>query len=580
MSCDWCDGEGCDECGGKKKKTTKKPAAKKAPPPKDDFDDDGFGGGGDDGVCSWCDGEGCDECGKKKSKKGKETKKKEKAPAKKEKGKKVCDWCDGAGCDACGASESTGGPADVDVAEAGAEKCDFCDGSGCDQCSRRGEEPEITLDVKLANHFYEAEDERSTNAAKALESFRKIVELAKPHQKELNDESQTTVFKSLQNIVGILFTLKKEQEALKAYKDLLDYFSNVSQNERDGAVDAILNQTATYPEALREQLYSSTGEALEKMADKGNMLFSIQMRQCHELAAKQKFKETIKLLEKIHSRCRLSDGRDDQKSKGSELIEIYALRLKIAAQTKDMLKTKELYEKTKDLTAAVKNPKSQSIIKECWGKMFGDQGQWARAYTEFFSAFTSYQEAGDPESAKQCLKYVVVANMLAKGEQNPMAAREARVYANDPEITPIVQLRAAYDKRDVEAFGKCLQAFYRTADDYIQSHMNSTVDEFQRLTALKILKSYKRIHIGELAVKLQISQDKTEELLIQLILDGKLGGKIDQVKGILDLSQRGAGADADKYNSLETWSTFLDSHSKNMSQPTGGRGFNPMMMGW
>jgi len=73
---------------------------------------------------------------------------------------------------------------------------------------------------------------------------------------------------------------------------------------------------------------------------------------------------------------------------------------------------------------------------------------------------------------------------------------------------------------------------------------------------------------------------KTEELLIQLILDGKLGGKIDQVKGILDLSQRGAGADADKYNSLETWSGFLDSHSRNMSQPTGGRGFNPMMMGW
>jgi COP9 signalosome complex subunit 2 len=436
----------------------------------------------------------------------------------------------------------------------------------------------MTVEVKLANTFYEAEDVRSSDPAKALESFQSIVEMAKGQT--LGDESQTTVFKSLQNIVSIFFALKKEQEALKAYKNLLDYFPNVSQNERDGAVDVILNQTTGQPEKLREQLYATTAETLEKMSDKGNMLFSIQMRQCHELAAKNKFKETIKLLEKVHSRCRLQDGRDDQKSKGSELIEIYALRLKIAAKTKDMLKTKELYEKTKDLTAAVKNPKSQSIIKECWGKMFGDQGQWNRAYTEFFNAFTSYQEAGDPESAKQCLKYVVVANMLAKSEHNPMAAREARVYASDPEITPIVQLRAAYDKRDVEAFGKCLKDFYRTADDYIQSHMNSTVDEFQRLTALKILKSYKRIQIAELAQKLQIPLEKTEELLIQLILDGKLGGKIDQVKGILDLSQRGGGADGDKYNSLESWSNFLDSHSKNMTQPSGGRGYNPMMMGW
>jgi len=395
----------------------------------------------------------------------------------------------------------------------------------------------------------------------------------------LTDESQTTVFKSLQNIVSILFELKREQEALKAYKDLLDYFPHVSQNESDNAVDAILNQTASTPEKLREQLYDVTATSLEKMSDKGNMLFAVQMRQCHELTAKGKYKDTLRLLEKVHQRCRLTDGRDDQKSKGSELIEIYALRLKIAEKTKDMLQTKELYEKTKDLQVAVKNPKSQSIIKECWGKMFGDQGQWSRAYTEFFSAFTSYQEAGDPEAAKQCLKYVVVANMLAKGEQNPMAAREARVYANDPEILPIVQLRAAYDKRDVEAFAKCLKDFYRTADEYIQSHMNSTVDEFQRLTALKILKSYRRIQISELSSKLQISVEKTEELLIQLILDGKLGGKIDQVKGILDLSQRGAGADADKYIALEHWSNVLDSGSKNMTQPAGSRGYNPMMMG-
>jgi hypothetical protein len=87
--------------------------------------------------------------------------------------------------------------------------------------------------------------------------------------------------------------------------------------------------------------------------------------------------------------------------------------MKIAFERKIKAKTKELYEKTKDLTASVKNPKSQSIIRECWGKMFGDDGQWQKAYAEFFVAFTTYQEAGQIPNAKRCLAYVVVANMLS-----------------------------------------------------------------------------------------------------------------------------------------------------------------------
>jgi len=287
-------------------------------------------------------------------------------------------------------------------------------------------------------------------------------------------------------------------------------------------------------------------------------------------------------LDIVHDRCRLPDVRDDQKHRGSELFDIYALELSLASKMKNLLKTKELYEKTKGLTAAVKNPKSQSIIRECWGKMFGNEGSWQKAYTEFYTAFTSYQEAGDATSAKTCLKYVVVANMLAKGEHNPFAAPEARVYQSDPDITPLINLRAAYDKRDVDAFSKCLDASFRSSDEFIQTHMTQTVEEFHRLAALKLLKSYSRIKISELATKLQIPAEKTEEVLIQLILDGRLGGKIDQVKGVLDLSQRAAGGDADRYNALEQWSNVLENLDKNMQQPTGGRGggYAMMMGGW
>jgi COP9 signalosome complex subunit 2 len=303
------------------------------------------------------------------------------------------------------------------------------------------------------------------------------------------------------------------------------------------------------------------------------MLFSLQLRQCGDLVQQKNYKQALSLLKTLHSCCQSGDGRDDTKNKGSELMEIYALRLMIAIKTKDTPKLKELYEKTRRLNCPLKNPVSQCILRECWGKMFGDQGQWTRAYMEFWSAFLAYQEIYDSQGAKRCLKYLLMANMLAKGEQNPMAARELRVFANDPEITPILQLRQAYEQRDVEAFGKCLTAFYQTADEFIQAHMNSTVYEFQRLAALKILKSYKRIRITDLAAKLHQSLEDTEGVLMQLILDGHLAGKIDQVGGILDLSEGSGsgGIDADKYDSLNQLSALLKSQQDEMVQPTAGR---------
>jgi len=61
--------------------------------------------------------------------------------------------------------------------------------------------------------------------------------------------------------------------------------------------------------------------------------------------------------------CRLPDGRDDP-SKSSELLELYALQCRISALSNNTLKLQALYEKTKNLNAAVKDPKSVSVIKE------------------------------------------------------------------------------------------------------------------------------------------------------------------------------------------------------------------------
>ena len=54
-------------------------------------------------------------------------------------------------------------------------------------------------------------------------------------------------------------------------------------------------------------------------------------------------------------------------------------------------------------------------IKECSGKMWMGEQQWAHASEECFGSFRNYDEAGSPQKI-QVSKYLVLANMLSGNE--------------------------------------------------------------------------------------------------------------------------------------------------------------------
>lgn len=197
--------------------------------------------------------------------------------------------------------------------------------------------------------------------------------------------------------------------------------------------------------------------------------------------------------------------------------------------------------------------------------MFGDEGQWQRSYAEFYSAFTHYQEIGNRDKAKQCLKYVVVANMLSGGEQNPFDAREAKVYQNEPDIAAIGILRTAYEKCDVDAFGRALDEINKAGDRFIRTHLDSMILDFHRRAILQTLKSYRRLKVTFLAERLKVKPELLETIIVQLILDGEIPGKIDQVTGVLDLTQRTGGA-AKKYAAILQLSTAIKHLTQSQQQ--------------
>ncbi|RVX05068.1 COP9 signalosome complex subunit 2 [Vitis vinifera] len=222
------------------------------------------------------------------------------------------------------------------------------------------------------------------------------------------------------------------------------------------------------------------------------------------------------------------------------------------------------------------------IIHECGGKMHMAERQWADAATDFFEAFKNYDEAGNQRRI-QCLKYLVLANMLMESEVNPFDGQEAKPYKNDPEILAMTNLIAAYQRNEILEFEKILsfshgsicwkngvpQSNRRTIMDdlFIRNYIEDLLKNIRTQVLLKLIKPYTRIRIPFISKELNVPEEDVEQLLVSLILDNRIQGHIDQVNRLLERGDRSKGMK--KYAAVEKWNTQLKSLYQTISNRVG-----------
>jgi len=194
--------------------------------------------------------------------------------------------------------------------------------------------------------------------------------------------------------------------------------------------------------------------------------------------------------------------------------------------------------------------------------------QWADAATDFFEAFKNYDEAGNPRRI-QCLKYLVLANMLMESEVNPFDGQEAKPYKNDPEILAMTNLIAAYLKNDIMEFEKILKSNRKTImdDPFIRNYIEDLLKNIRTQVLLKLIKPYTRIRIPFISQELNVPEKDVEQLLVSLILDNRVQGHIDQVNKLLECGDRSKGMR--KYQAIDKWNTQLKSIYQTVSNRVG-----------
>jgi len=430
-------------------------------------------------------------------------------------------------------------------------------------------------EIQVENLFYTAEPEVKTEPQEALENFLQCIQL----EEENSPGTVSYRFNALKHVVMILFSFGDSRRAqmVEQYRKLLSICDMVTPNERDNAIRTILSaiQESADNESL-EKMYSLTLAFFKEQEGKEMVWFDFAMKLCKSYLLSKKNKKCEALLDELHASCKV-DGHDDP-GKGGQLLEVYAIKIQLMAAANNRVALAELFERTSQLSADVNDPRSMSVIKECWGKMYAAMNRWDDAYTNFYDAFRSYQDIGH-QNVKQCLKYVVVASMLSEKDTNPFASQEAAVFKTNADIMPIANLLDAFDNDGIKAFEGTLSRGRAVIlnDDFIVEHMPAVKLRIRSKVLVKLIKPYRRVKLEWLCRQLNATTAEVENLVVNLILDGSVKGRLNQIHSLLDLSY---SEKADKlYGAMDHWLTAINRLRQSISTRTGRQDFGGRGMG-
>ncbi|KAI9907179.1 hypothetical protein PsorP6_016142 [Peronosclerospora sorghi] len=417
--------------------------------------------------------------------------------------------------------------------------------------------------IELENTFYEADDFRQRgDLMQALEYFLRVVTLEK-ETSPLQDQKWS--FQALENVVKICVSQRKWEEMLRHYEQMLEYLVFVTRNASTDSISSILD-FVTSSMGKDEEIAKFTSKmyemTLEKLKNINNdrLWFNMNVKLGKVYLEMQEYDQLQVLLRQLYDYCQTPDGVYDQ-SKATSLLDVYALEIQLCVATKDSTKMRIIYPKILELDAAVADPRIMgwginfrlcwqslhatnwwtlnSVIREEGGKMYLEETEWMRAYNEFFESFRNYQEAGNAR-ATQCLKYVVLANMLASSDINPFDSREAKVYQDVEDIGAMLLLRGAYESHDIVQFERILKhpKYNLLSDPIMKRYLDPLLRNIRCQVMTSIVRPYDTIRVESLAERMNMTLAEVEDIAIALIQKQDLDAKIDQRRGLLVLQTR------------------------------------------
>ena len=442
------------------------------------------------------------------------------------------------------------------------------------------EDNQDDFEIAIENAYYNAKGLKETDVAEAETAFLGVISMEQAEMvKQAGDGGGGSSpkkygpwgFKALKQLMKLHLLTGDSAKAMERYTELLVCVAEgvVSPNAIEKGVNGTLERVSALlvqgggdgdedgdddKKALARNVYDATISVFHPQtgSSPNERLWFKTLLKFGQLL--YEMKETAKLQMVIRDLLRGAGGDSAGGSTGegatasgsTNLMEIMALQIQLYSRQKDNKKLREVFDKAMRVQGGIPHPRTLAIIQELGGKMHMQSREFEKAATTFFSAFKSNDEAGD-RARLRCLKYLVLSSMLHASSINPFDSQEARPYRDDPEILAMTQLVSAFQNNEIKKFESILRSSQgRTIknDEFIAEYLSDLLRTIRTQVLIKVIGPYERISLKAIARELNgIPTEDVESLLVALILDGRLKGRIDQVDGVL-LKNPEAGSSA------------------------------------
>ncbi|KAG5514017.1 hypothetical protein PMAC_000639 [Pneumocystis sp. 'macacae'] len=384
--------------------------------------------------------------------------------------------------------------------------------------------------INVENKYYLAKEMKQDDPFSAIKEFKQVI--------LLETTKGNWGFRSLKQIMKLLFHLGYKHDELLTYVK-----SSVTKNYSEKSIHNILDYISLDNDVkFMEEIYSITLDSLEEIKNE-RLLLKTNLKLAKLCLDKKEYIRlnrvlSKKILSKLYSICEDYDGLVDQ-LKEAYLLELYSLEMQMYYETKNNKRLKDLYNKALKIKSANIHPYIMGVIKECAGKMYMDEKRWEEALTDFFESFKNYEEVGSPNKIR-VLKYSILANMLNGSSTDMFYSKEMNSYKNDPQFLAMINLEDAYQERDIRKIESILKEYHNEImeDAFIRVYIDDILWNIRSQILVRLISSYTQISISFIEKELNITSIDVEALLINLILDEHIQGKIDQVNQILTLKTK------------------------------------------
>lgn len=429
------------------------------------------------------------------------------------------------------------------------------------------EEEQDDGQVALENLYYNAKGMRETDTTEAVNGFEDVI--VQERRQGGEDAYGPWSFKAIKQLVKLHLRSNDDVEnTRKLYSRLLECIStgkDISPNAVEKGINGMLERVASLYQTSKTQgrqpsagactaqtlavaVYDDTLQVFhpitgscknERLWFKANLKYGQLLYEMNETDKLQKVLKDVLLI---------NQGNDNGTtgSSSTQTMEIYALQIQLYSRQKDHKRLRETFRKAMTVRGGIPHPRTLALMQELGGKMHMAAREYEAAGKTFFQAFKSYDEAGDP-SRLRCLKYLVMASMLHASSINPFDSQEARPYRDDPEILAMTNLVQAFHNNEIQTFEKILRQNQGRImeDEFIREHIEDLLRTIRTQVLRRVIQPYKRISLKAIAHELNdIPVSDVESLLVGLILDDLLDGRIDKVENILIKNANAGSADA------------------------------------